>query len=449
MEKMKENCGGRFGTGMCDGWKNVAKTSIVGSMVNVEYEPHILNIYEVKSERKSAINLLAMVEQEIDFCLMELAIFLVAYCSDNGGESRGMCSLLAKKWPWIVIVACWAHQVNLILGDYFKGNPALKATVSEALEVVKWFNNHGRALGILQEYEVTYIGKALCLILPVITRWTSYYLSVRRLLELENMIICAVCDREAELVASVGSKKALQDKAKKIMATLCFLSSVLSFLTHRMHTRIRQHLEPLAVAANIIQGDNARLDVVLVAILSLYSEFSQAGDRGAPILKSISKRWSDTDQEVFLLALILNPYIRQTAFKAGSTFASNSTCWMLFRRVYKRMLQRDPPKGTRKVFIDYLCQAGWFSDTAMDLSGWEEEAETAPINLLSIWHDLDNKTDPFVDPVNAVVTIALRTLSIVPNSAAIERLFSGIGSIHSKLRNRLDAERVRKIVLVK
>jgi hypothetical protein len=43
----------------------------------------------------------------------------------------------------------------------------------------------------------------------------------------------------------------------------------------------------------------------------------------------------------------------------------------------------------------------------------------------------------------------MRILSIVPNSAATERLFSRFGIIHSRLRNRMAPELVRQIVLVK
>lgn len=38
VKKMEEKVQGRFGTGQCDGWKNIAKTSLVAFMVNVEYQ---------------------------------------------------------------------------------------------------------------------------------------------------------------------------------------------------------------------------------------------------------------------------------------------------------------------------------------------------------------------------------------------------------------------------
>jgi hypothetical protein len=50
--------------------------------------------------------------------------------------------------------------------------------------------------------------------------------------------------------------------------------------------------------------------------------------------------------------------------------------------------------------------------------------------------------------VVALAMFAIRILSVVPNSASVERLFSWFGIIHSKLRNRLQPEKVRKTAVV-
>ena len=76
-------------------------------------------------------------------------------------------------------------QINLIVGDIFKLKGFFIAIIDDALEVVKWFNSHSQALGLLQSVQLHKLGKILALILPVLTRWTSHYLSVRRLIDLE------------------------------------------------------------------------------------------------------------------------------------------------------------------------------------------------------------------------------------------------------------------------
>ncbi|THU99525.1 hypothetical protein K435DRAFT_613004, partial [Dendrothele bispora CBS 962.96] len=101
---------GRFGTGQCDGWKNVAKKSLITSMVNVEYEPHLLNVTDISSKPKTAETLLDIVLKEIEHVQKVLLVFLVAWCTDCSGESAKMRRLLYAHFPWIVVLDCWAHQ---------------------------------------------------------------------------------------------------------------------------------------------------------------------------------------------------------------------------------------------------------------------------------------------------------------------------------------------------
>jgi hypothetical protein len=45
--------------------------------------------------------------------------------------------------------------------------------------------------------------------------------------------------------------------------------------------------------------------------------------------------------------------------------------------------------------------------------------------------------------------LAMRVFSMAASSAASDRTFSTFGFVHSKLRNRLDPEKVRKLVYIK
>lgn len=113
-------------------------------------------------------------------------------------------------------------QINLIVGDYFKIKGPLADVVALALEVVKWFNNHSRALGILRDEQVKRVGKYISLILPVLTRWTSHYLSTSRLLDLEYYFRSLVLDSEKRAVLKLcaGAKQDQTAKAEKILKTI-------------------------------------------------------------------------------------------------------------------------------------------------------------------------------------------------------------------------------------
>ncbi|THH08490.1 hypothetical protein EW146_g8974 [Bondarzewia mesenterica] len=386
VESMKSEVTGRYGMRQCDGWKNIQRTSLVGSMVNIEYKPHILNLYDISSEAKTAVNLLKIIEQEIDYCVQELMIIMIAYCTDSSGEAAKMRRLLGKKCPSIAVVPCWAHQVNLIIGDYFKGIPNLKAIGNNALEVVKWFNNHGRAIGILKDLQrvLSPDGKFLCLILP-------------------SIFVRAVADHDQQLEKDcIGNDRKARAKAKKVM-------QIIKETSFWMRLRvIKQCLEPLAVAANITQSDHARLDVIMAAIVNLYWIFSRPSidsNVSVAVIASLNKRWKQTDQELFIIAVLLNPYFRRAPFQNGSPFRSFTTLWAIFCRAFMQFFGEQPDLECRKAF--------------------------------NLWREHDTKAS---NGANSIVHLALVVLSIVPNSASTECLFSDFGIIHNKLRNRLHPE---------
>ncbi|KIK75802.1 hypothetical protein PAXRUDRAFT_171678, partial [Paxillus rubicundulus Ve08.2h10] len=112
LEEMKVKVQDCYGTGQCDRWKNVSKTSIIGTMINVEYMPYPLNTIDISAKLKTAVELLKLVEAEIKYTVEVLKIVIVAWCTDASGESAKMRRLLVQKMPHLVVVDCWAHQVR-------------------------------------------------------------------------------------------------------------------------------------------------------------------------------------------------------------------------------------------------------------------------------------------------------------------------------------------------
>ncbi|KIK78817.1 hypothetical protein PAXRUDRAFT_162969 [Paxillus rubicundulus Ve08.2h10] len=114
IEGMKPKVKNRFATGQCDGWKNIVKSSIVASMINVEHVPYLLNTCDISDKPETAENLLEIVLGEIKYATEVLKVKIVAWCTDAGGDSVKMRQLLVRKFPHLIVVDCWAHQVNPI-----------------------------------------------------------------------------------------------------------------------------------------------------------------------------------------------------------------------------------------------------------------------------------------------------------------------------------------------
>jgi len=86
--------------------------------------------------------------------------------------------------------------------------------------------------------------------------------------------------------------------------------------------RIQKILEPLAIAANIAQASHTCLDHVLLMLGNLAHIFSQNlefdEDLHLGILASLEKRWKKADQDVFIMAMFLNPFIQSSLLNKAS-----------------------------------------------------------------------------------------------------------------------------------
>ncbi|PCH34787.1 hypothetical protein WOLCODRAFT_51179, partial [Wolfiporia cocos MD-104 SS10] len=168
------------------------------------------------------------------------------------------------------------------------------------------------------------------------------------------------------------------------------------------------------------------------------------------IHESLEKRWKQTDQEVFILAVVLNPYLRTKCFRSGNAAITEASLSAMLGQCYQRMFGKAPDIYLFQAFTDYLHYLSEFSEDHMALEQLKQLAEKVvsketDVNLVTLWRRLDTGSP---NGRNALTTLAMRILSIVPNSAATERIFSAMGIVHTDIRNRLDAERVRQTVLV-
>ncbi|KZT64718.1 hypothetical protein DAEQUDRAFT_769439 [Daedalea quercina L-15889] len=244
-----------------------------------------------------------------------------------------------------------AVKINLVTSDLFKGAADLfKDLLDDALEIIKWFNNHTWALGMLKDTMATKIGKVLCLILPVITHWTSHYLSVQQLIKVEHAFRQLLLDMEDNLVKCAGDKEEAQEKAMQIIAKL-----QLPFFHKLRH--LSQHLAPLATATNLFQSDHMHLDIVLITIARLFHIFSEPDlDLSAcrAVLVSLEKRWAKQDQGIFILAVILNPYIRISAFERNSPFCQANEIQNLTAQVFWHFYRCEPDNEFMTSVIRYL-----------------------------------------------------------------------------------------------
>ncbi|KAF9007367.1 hypothetical protein BDQ17DRAFT_1388933 [Cyathus striatus] len=94
VDNIQREVNGKYGTGQYDSWKNISKDSLIGSMINVEFEPYLIGATNVSMQAKTAENLLEIVKNDIRYCTDVLGINLIVWCTDSNRESLKMQRLL-------------------------------------------------------------------------------------------------------------------------------------------------------------------------------------------------------------------------------------------------------------------------------------------------------------------------------------------------------------------
>lgn len=133
--------------------------------------------------------------------------------------------------------------------------------------------------------------------------------------------------------------------------------------------RITRYLEPLAIAANITQASFCRLDQVLLTfgfLVMRYKDEKMNQDEigRSAIIKSLETRWSKCDQEVFVAAVIVNPFYQTLPFNVNdgelSLWLTRAELRALFSRLFRRFFQREPPPEFFTDMVDFLSSTGKF-----------------------------------------------------------------------------------------
>ncbi|KAH9831451.1 uncharacterized protein C8Q71DRAFT_715432, partial [Rhodofomes roseus] len=254
----------------------------------------------------------------------------------------------------------------LIVGDYFDDEETYSwftICAEQANEVIVWLRSRTFLLALLREIQENNGKTPLSVILAALTRWTTHYLSYKRLLDLHTALRIL---KDHPNLHNSGTRDSLRktDEMVEIIDSPVFWHNLARYVLIQILNR--NHLEPLAIASMITQANHCRLDQVLLTFAWLYLHYKGLHDLAdatvrSNVLRSIELRWGKCDQDVFIAAVILNPYHRAAPFKPSAT-TSRASLVLLLVRLYKRFYKCDRvPVEFQLEVEEYLLGTGRFS----------------------------------------------------------------------------------------
>lgn len=172
------------------------------------------------------------IEEIYDKLITVWGVIVVGLVTDASGEARKARRLFARKYPSLIVLDCYSHQVskisrisikspwflifvkiNLVVGDYFKSGSDVLIYTDFATQLITWLRSKTRILAHLP----------LSVLRAVLTRWTAHYVAYRRLLQLypslKGLVLSDLTKHDSEKVL-VSGDSAAKRKAREMVGVI-------------------------------------------------------------------------------------------------------------------------------------------------------------------------------------------------------------------------------------
>lgn len=365
---------------------------------------------------------------------------VIGAITDNTAANKKAWKTLEEKYPQRFFHGCVSHGLNLLVKDIFAAKKAtggypegypfedLLLFTNNCKEVVSFFHNHHAPRATLRR--ALRAGKLNNLVQVAPTRWGTILGCFRSLRAADDVLNGLVSQRDF-VVKGNANQRVKHAEIKEIITDPHFVDNLDECI------RI---LEPIDMFIKIFQSDDVPCSDVYKAFLDLEDKMHLI-----PELDQVKK--------TYLVELVRKRF----QFMYGD---AHGVAYVLDPRYLGDRMSRT----LRKEIEDFI-----FNFPKVDGSTSEERknqlASEYTLFRTDSLNEREEKTFRFkrIGEAQSVLqwwitdgtdwpmlrNLAIRVFSMAASAAASERNFSTFGFIHSKLRNRLAPEKVKKLVYIK
>ncbi|CAB4422701.1 unnamed protein product [Rhizophagus irregularis] len=263
----------------------------------------------------------------------------------------------------IIFLPCFAHQINLCVGEIFKESTEFKTTIDRAIKLATYFNNsnHKYFIACLRDQQYKTYKKCIAISVPGETRWNSLY----------NMCISLLKTQQALQILAINFKPPIVETRRRQGEALTLPREIFEIIDSSIFwdhiTLINNILEPYCKLLNVLQCDKARLFQVVHSMNYLVRFWLNYSDDtlATRIISRLEKRWKDWEQPLLLLSYLLHPEYRMNQFNnATSINYSEFGKWLMY---YYRVWSGKEPKCILREFDDF-----WLAKYPFDLESYRQ-----------------------------------------------------------------------------
>lgn len=380
-----------------DGWSNVHNEPVICAAITTEQSEVILfESVDTTGKPHTSEYLTEICEVLIKKLKSQYNCNVASLVTDNAYNMAKMRNDLKKSD--IITYGCSAHLLNLLSKDFEIG--IIKEHV---VQIVKYFRNNHAASALYKAEG----GRAL--VLPKDVRWNTVSDCFEVFLS-EWQKLLKVCEENRDVIDSVIRTK---------VENMVIKRSVEDFLLI---------LKPISVALDTLQRNNANLSTAVTAWKKLEAKFDDA-DINVSQMSKFQKRYQQAMTPSHFLAFLLDP--TQTEFtltdieeESALEEAQNHYDGSVLLPLIVKLKSKSKPFQSM-MFVPAVLK------NVTPLEWW--------ISQKNIFTEVEYST---------IFPIVKQLFGAIASSAAVERVFSTFGIVHSKLRNRLGIQKAGKLVFL-
>lgn len=396
-----------------DAWTNVHGESIINFIVLLSKPIFFEAVYSADNSH-SADYLAATTGQIIRKLGADKVVSVVM---DNAAANVSAAKKLEnefKETP-LTCIGCAAHWVNLLAKD-ITDIMEYRSILSQAVQVIKTFTLKRVVSEKLSQIQVTLYDKDMAFQVPIETRWMSHCNALKSIIDSKAALqqFCV----HPELSNLLNGDKESQVKKNVLLDE--FWIKV---------TELRAQLEPLSGVILQLEKNNGMLFSVYGQFQILSSFYSSSTlPNASEVLDLFRNRWFAYFTPAVAIAHLLHP---------GNIDGNVDSALIEKAEQYIRQMfdEAVAPKMTSSLWC-YLSKTDGFTEEAFEIFA----AGTPPL----VWWTRAR----FGSQHEELRSLAIKLLHVPATSATAERNWSAFRFIHTRLRNRLAAPKVKKLVYV-
>eukprot|EP00253_Pinus_taeda_P035891 PITA_35891 len=402
-----------------DGWTDCRNRPLINIIVSSMSGPYFLRAIDCSGQEKNAMFL----KDQLCDAIAEVGPSnVVQVIADAAPVCKAAGAMVQKEYKHIFWTPCVVHAMNNALKDIGKIE-WIQELIENGRKIQMFICNHHQPQAIYRKYA------KMELLKPADTRFATYYILLRRLVEMKEALSATVVSDMWEQWRLSTSDVALEVK-RLILNDHFWVDAKF----------VAEIIEPICDMIRYADTDDPCLGEIYENMDSMCERIQTITDRKDPTLwpqlkEFIHGRWNKLNTPLHMAAYVVNP------------------------KWYDPTTGRRPPSQDREVFKGFL-------NAVKKIYGNTEEASDIRSQFAQFSRgqgvfgshaslaDRRKKKDPidwwWLHGVDApeLQQFAIRLLGQVASSSSCERNWSTYAFIHSVKRNRLGSKKAENLVYI-